>query len=159
MFEEDQCVFSFHYRLWDISNAEPVMLESTDGKSPVNLLSGRRQMLPGVEEAMRGKEVGEPFSVELSPEQAYGKYREDGVHRVPIKHLLQQKKLAPGAVVAIKTRNAPVSAVVKKVGKFTVDVDTNHPLAGKSLRFDIEITARRAATPEELETGALDVAP
>ena len=56
-------------------------------------------------------------------------------------------------MVTIQTRRGPIQATVVKVGRFNVDVDTNHPLAGQTLTFDVEVTAVRDATKEEISHG------
>jgi FKBP-type peptidyl-prolyl cis-trans isomerase SlyD len=61
--------------------------------------------------------------------------------------------LEPGQLVSIRTRRGPVQASVVKVGRFNVDVDANHPLSGQSLTFDVEVTAIRDATGEEISHG------
>ncbi|WP_369821112.1 peptidylprolyl isomerase, partial [Oleiphilus sp. HI0067] len=79
------------------------------------------------------------------------------VQRVLIKHLMGDKKqlarLKPGMTVGINTEQGARQATVVKAGKFNVDVDTNHPLAGKDLTFDIEIISIREATKEEISHG------
>ncbi|KZY84063.1 hypothetical protein A3740_00575 [Oleiphilus sp. HI0068] len=65
----------------------------------------------------------------------------------------QNSKLKPGMVVSINTEEGPRQVVVLKAGKFNVDVDTNHPLAGQVLSFDIEIQSVREATEDELAHG------
>ena len=146
--EKDKVV-TFHYRL---SEADE-LLESTNDDEPLAYLHGHGGIIPALEQAMTGRQVGDRFSVTLAPEQAYGPRRERPPQRVPIKHLLTKGKLKPGQVVAVNTREGPREAVIVKVGKFNVDVDTNHPLAGKILTFEIDIQDVREATPEELSHG------
>ena len=144
-------VVQFHYRLRDEASGEE--LENSRSGDPVLYLQGYSNIIAGLEKAMLGHEVGDVFSVSLTAEQAYGRRNEDKTQRVPVKHLMQgktHKNLKPGMVVHIQTDQGKVPATVIKVGKFTVDVDTNHPLAGKPLGFDIEILAVRDATAEEM---------
>ncbi len=106
---------------------------------------------------MLAKAAGEKINVTLEPEQAYGLRREGAIQRVPIKHLhehsTRKDKLKPGMLVRVNTPNGPWEAIVAKVGKFNVDIDSNHPLAGKTLTFDIEIMNVRDATDDELAHG------
>ena len=102
---------------------------------------------------MAGKQAGDCFSVTLKPDQAYGYRREDAVQRIPIKQLSRRKNLKPGAVVTVQTSQGPLDVTVIKAGKFMVDVDANHPLAGRTLTFDIDIVEVRDATEEELAHG------
>ena len=99
-----------------------------------------------------GKRVGDIFTAEVSAEKAYGLRKENSEQRVPIKHLYVKKnvKLKPGMVVNVETDQGARQVTVIKAGKFNVDVDTNHPLAGKNLCFDVEIVDIRDATEEEI---------
>jgi FKBP-type peptidyl-prolyl cis-trans isomerase SlyD len=85
--------------------------------------------------------------------EAYGERRENRIQRIPSKHFRNAGKLRPGQWVSIQTRSGAVQAAVVKVGRFNVDVDTNHPLAGQSLTFDVEVMSVRDATPEEISHG------
>lgn len=141
-------IVAFHYELKDEDGER---LESSDKEPMVYLHGGYRNVLPALETALDGRAKGDQLSVTLPPEQAYGLRREDSMQRIPIKHLLtKQKRLKPGMAVVVNTQEGPRDVVVVKVGKFNVDVDTNHPLAGKTVTFDIEIQDIRDATPEEI---------
>ena len=84
---------------------------------------------------------------------AYGPRIESKTDRISAKYLKHEGKLRPGQIVSIQTDNGRQSATVLKVGKFNVDIDLNHPLAGQTISFDVEITAIRAATAEETSHG------
>lgn len=146
----------FHYTLRDES-AGNVELESskTQGGDPVAYLHGYGNIIDGLEEAMAGKQAGDTFSVSIPAEKAYGERNEGSVQRIPVKHLLVKPgtKLKPGMVVHVQTEHGARQVVVIKAGQFNVDVDTNHPLAGKQLGFDIEIVDVRDASEEEIAHG------
>ena len=145
---DKNCVVQFHYTL--TVPGEEFSETSGDG-DPVACLVGYNNVLPAVEAAMIGLEAGDEVTVSLTPDEAYGQRREDAVQRVPIKHLLTKKgKLRPGMVVKVNTQQGPRDATVVKVGKFNVDLDTNHPLAGKSLAFTLSVASVRAASDEEI---------
>lgn len=143
-------VVTFHYRLQHESGE---LIESSEGRDPMAVLIGHRNILPGLEEALTGKSVGEKFSVVLPPEKAYGTKREGSVQRIPLKHVLTKGKLRPGQAIAINTEHGARNVTAVKIGKFNVDIDTNHPLAGCPLRFDIEVVDIRAASTEEIAHG------
>lgn len=143
-------VVTFHYRMSE-PGSEP--LENSHDSDPMVYLHGHRAIIAGLEDAMEGKQPGDSFTMEVEPENAYGARRPDAQQRIPIKHVRSRGKLRPGNVVQVKTRHGPKEVVVVKVGKFNVDVDTNHPLAGKVLSFDIQIVDVREATPEEIAHG------
>ncbi len=141
---------TIHYTLTD---AAGVLLDSTRGREPQAYLHGHRNLLPALEAQLAGRVVGDTLSVTLPPEQAYGPRREGATTRVPIKHLIAEGRLAPGQVVGIRSGQGLRRAVVAKVGKFNVDVDLNHPLAGKTLVYEIEILSVRDASAAELAHG------
>ena len=140
-------VVTFHYSLRDESGTE---LETSRGGDPSAYLHGHNNIIPGLEKAMAGKAAGDVFSTTVAPEEAYGLPVADKVQRVPVKHLVFKGKLRPGMVVKLNTEQGRMPVTVAKAGRHSADVDTNHPLAGQSLTFDIEIVAVRAATQEEV---------
>ncbi len=148
---ESKTVVQFHYRLRD--EKADIEMESSYGGDPIAYLHGFGNIIKGLETAMVGHEKGDIFSVTLEAKNAYGERNEEKQQRVPMKHLHVKKnaKLTPGDVVNIQTNNGVTQATVIKAGKFNVDVDTNHPLAGKTLAFDVEIVDVRAAKEEEVK--------
>lgn len=143
-------VVSFHYRLKE--EGGEIFEDSHEG-SPVLYLHGHRSMLPGLEEALEGKSAGDSFEVNVPPAKGYGERKEGAVQRVPKKHLLTKGKLVPGMMVQLNTEHGPREAIVLKVGLKNIDVDANHPLAGKSLVFAVEVIDVREATAEEVSHG------
>lgn len=140
-------VVTFHYTL---SDAQGETLESTRERDPMLYLHGAGNIIPGLEKAMDGREVGDTFQVTVPPEEAYGPRVPGKVQRVAAKHFPQPRKLRPGQRVQLNTRRGPMQAVVLKVGRFNIDIDANHPLAGRTLTFDVEIVDVRDATAEEI---------
>ena len=146
----DKKVASFHYIL---SNGDGEQIESSRERQPMTYLHGAHNIIPGLEKALAGKAAGDQFQVTIPPADAYGERRSDQVQRIPAKHFRDAKHLKPGRMVSIQTRRGPVQATVVKVGRFNVDVDANHPLAGQTLPFDVEVTDVRDATAEEISHG------
>ncbi|MGN0920326.1 MAG: peptidylprolyl isomerase [Cellvibrio sp.] len=147
-------VVSFHYQLSDVDGT---LLESSYESDPTLYLHGHRNLLPALESELEGKAAGDKIEVTLTPEQGYGLRQEGAVQRIPIKHLHNHEKLKNkikvGMTVQVNTPHGPWDAVVLKVGKFNVDIDSNHPLAGKTLKFALEVVEVRDATAEELAHG------
>ncbi len=143
-------VVAFHYRLFE---GDEVLENSWNDDQQVLYLHGHRNMLAALEEALEGRQSGDKFDITLPPEKAYGHRKQAAYERVPIKHLRSNSKPKPGGVVQVNTQHGPREVVVVKVGRFNVDVDINHPLAGKTLRFEIEVGEIRDATAEELSHG------
>lgn len=143
---EDNSVVRFHYTV-----AEPGLgqIETSRKQEPMTVLIGQGGIIAGLETAMRGREAGETFEVTVEPDQAYGHRREGMVQRIPRKHF-KGAKLAPGMQVVLPTEQGDRAMTVRKVGISVVDVDLNHPMAGKTLVFDVELLDVRAASEEEI---------
>ena len=146
---EENSVVRFHY-----SVCEPgqTAIESSRDREPLAILIGHGNIIPGLETAMKGREAGDKFDVTVEPADAYGERRDGLIQRVPRKHF-KGAHLAPGMQVVLPTAMGPRAMTVHKVGMSVVDVDLNHPMAGKTLSFDVEILDVREATGEEKEHG------
>lgn len=147
-------VVMFHYRL---SEPGQEVVEDSRDDQPVVYLHGHGGIPAGLEEALVGKQAGDKFTVILLPEQGYGPRRDDAVQRVSIKRVVNpgNKKMVyrPGMVVRVHTDHGPREVTVVKAGLKSIDVDTNHPLAGRTLNFEIEVMDVRDATAEEVAHG------
>lgn len=150
----DNSVVQFHYTLTDVSNGGSSQIESSTGSHPLLYLHGHQQMLPALEQALSGKAPGDKLDITLTPEQAYGERDENAIQSIQVKHLLGgKKKWQPGMTAMVQTEHGQRQVTIVKAGMFKADVDTNHPLAGKTLHFAIEVVAVRAATEEEIAHG------
>lgn len=147
---EDRKVVSFHYTLKNEAGED---MESSRDRDPMVYLHGYRNIVPGLENAMKGRDVGDTFEVTVPPSEAYGEHNPNSIQRISAKHFPNIKRLSPGQMVSLQTKQGPIQAVVVKVGRFNVDVDANHPLAGRTLTFDVEITDIRDASKEEIDHG------
>lgn len=141
-------VVEFEYSLKD---GEGKVLENSAGAEATVYLHGHGAMLPALEQELAGKEVGDELTVDLT--QPYGPNHPESIQRVPLKHLRAKKRPEPGTIVVVQGKEGPRQVTVVKVGKFSVDVDTNHPFAGLDLTFEITIKTVREATKDELSHG------
>ena len=142
-------VVSFHYTVTD-GSTEPVDSSRERGE-PLTVLIGHGNIIAGLESALVDHAVGDRFMVNIAPAEAYGERRANHTQRVPKKYFQEVQSLRPGMSTVLQTNEAgPRMVVVRKIGSSVIDVDLNHPLAGKTLDFDVEITDIRDATPEEL---------
>ena len=146
--EKDRVVL-FHYT---VSEQGQAPLESSEGRDPLAILIGHNNIIPGLEKAMEGKAAGDKFEVDVVAAEAYGERREGMIQRVPKKHF-EGAKLVPGMQAVLPTNFGPRAVTIQKVGMSVVDVDLNHPMAGKDLHFAIEIVEVREASAEEIEHG------
>ncbi len=144
-------VVSFHYT---VSERGGERLESSrDGGSPLTVLIGRGGLIPGLEAALIGRAAGDQFEVEIEAKDAYGEIREGFTQRVAKKYFRDSAKLKPGMRTALHTNQGQRLVSVIKVGMTVIDVDLNHPMAGKDLHFAVEVIEVRAPSAEELAHG------
>lgn len=155
MHADKDSVVSFHYLVRDAADAASEPFDDSRKRGePLLALLGHSQLVPGVEKALTGRAAGDRFEVDVAPEDAYGEYQAGMVQRVPKKYFQDAQKLKPGMTTVLQTKDGGQRMVtVHKVGMSSIDVDHNHPLAGKTLHFDIEVVEVRAAAPEELQHG------
>jgi len=145
-------VISVHYNLRDDNNE---LIDSTyDEDKPMVYLHGRRQMITGFETEVAGAAIGDKLTFAVMPAEGYGLRNVNNTQRIPSKYLKHEGRLTPGKSIQVNTDSGGVKpGTVIKVGRFNVDVDMNHPLAGKNLHFEVEIMDIRKATDEEIAHG------
>ncbi len=151
MSDAPQQVIRFHYSVAEVG--QPPTESSREGGEPIAALIGAGNIIPGLEQALIGKAVGERFEVVVPAAQAYGERNEALTQRVPKKYFPANVTLRPGLTVMLQTQQGPRPVTVLKIGMSVIDVDLNHPMAGKDLAFDIEIVEVRDASAEEMAHG------
>lgn len=121
--------------------------------STIEYLHGYGNIIPGLEEALEGAEPGHKDTVVIEAVDAYGEVDPDAILSLSSDAVPPGVELEPGMNVIGDTPSGPVQLKVVEVNDGSVVVDANHPLAGKRLHFDIEVTGVRAASEQELEQG------
>ncbi|TCK09584.1 FKBP-type peptidyl-prolyl cis-trans isomerase [Marinobacterium mangrovicola] len=143
-------VVSIHYTL---TNAAGDKLDSSEGQEPLAYLHGASNIIPGLENALVGKAVGDKLSVTVEPEEGYGEVREELVQEVDRSNFEGIDVVEPGMQFMAQTPWGQQPVTVVKVEGDNVTLDGNHPLAGQTLSFDVEVVEVREATEEELSHG------
>jgi FKBP-type peptidyl-prolyl cis-trans isomerase SlyD len=143
-------VVTIHYTLKD--DAGEVIDSSREG-DPIAYLHGHGNLVPGLERELEGKSTGDKVNVSVTPEHGYGEYDKQLVQQVPRRALQGIPNVRVGMRLQAQTPQGPRAVVVTRLVGDMVTIDGNHPLAGKNLNFDVEITDVRDATEEELEHG------
>jgi FKBP-type peptidyl-prolyl cis-trans isomerase SlyD len=138
---------------YTLTDDQGTVLDTSDGRQPLYFIQGVGQIISGLEEALEGKAAGETFDVRIPPEKAYGERNDNMVQQVPRDRFPADQEVAEGMQFHANTPQGPVTVVVTKVGLEEVTVDANHPLAGQSLNFNVNIVEVREATAEELDHG------
>ncbi len=145
-------VVSLRYELTDVNAGD--LLEKAD--DPISYVHGGYDgIFPAVEEILHGKNVGDTFSVTMEPDEAFGEYEHDLVRAEP-RHMFPQEVAVGMQFEGGADGDEDEDFLLYTVTEVTADevtVDGNHPLAGKTIRFDGTITGVRAATQEELDHG------
>ena len=143
-------VVSFHYTLTDDAGA---VIDRSPDDRPLSYLHGAGNIVPGLENALTGHAVGDQLTVDVEPELGYGVRHEGLVQSVPKQAFQGVDNVQLGMQFRAQTEGGSLLVTVVEVGDDEVRVDGNHPLAGKTLHFDVRIASVRAATDEEKQNG------
>lgn len=146
---QNDSVVNFNYTL---TNAAGDVLDKSQDE-PLVYLHGAHNIVPGLENAMLGKKVGDKFQVTVEAEEGYGEYQAEMVQEIPRNMFQGVDDIQVGMQFQAQTDDGIQVVTVKDVTPELVIVDANHPLAGQALTFDVEVVSIRAATTEELEHG------
>ncbi|MGH8371593.1 MAG: peptidylprolyl isomerase [Gammaproteobacteria bacterium] len=143
-------VVSIDYTLTDEAGT---VLDSSKGQAPLAYLHGGGNIIPGLEEALEGKQAGEQVKVAVPPEKGYGPRNDSMTQKVPRNMFDTKQDIQPGMRFHAEGEHGTHTVTVTAVDDEHVTVDGNHPLAGKVLNFDVNVVEVRAATEEELSHG------
>jgi FKBP-type peptidyl-prolyl cis-trans isomerase SlyD len=144
-------VVTFHYTLKDKGGQ---VLDSSEGSDPLVYLHGYSQIVRGLESALLGKTAGASFNVEVTPSEGYGDRREEMVITLPRTQGNLPPDIQVGYVVELVSEQGDeIPARVTDLTDTDITLDANHPLAGETLYFAIELTNVRKATAEEISHG------
>jgi FKBP-type peptidyl-prolyl cis-trans isomerase SlyD len=147
----DDKVVTIHYTLRD---DEGDIIDTSVGDDPLEYLHGHGGIVPGLEAALVGKTPGEKLTVSVKPADGYGEPTGPEPKSVPRDAFPDDVELEAGMqFFAQGPKGEPVPVWVSSVDKETVTIDFNHPLAGQTLHFEVEVVAVRDATSEEIDHG------
>ena len=143
-------VVSFNYTLTDDTNT---VIDSSVGGEPLSYIHGAGNIIPGLESALTGKAVGDRMKVTVAPKEAYGERDASLSQVIPRDRFESSQEIEVGMQFQTPTSDGISVVTVTKVDGESVTIDANHPLAGVTLHFDVEIVEVRAPTSEELDHG------
>jgi len=143
-------VVTMHYTLTDDSGD---VLDSSRGNEPLAYLHGHGNIIPGLEKALEGKTAGHQSKVTIAPAEGYGEVNPEAIFEAPREHFPPEMELSAGQRVVAEGPNGPITLTVIKLTDKGALLDANHPLAGKTLHFDVEVMEVRDATQEEITHG------
>jgi FKBP-type peptidyl-prolyl cis-trans isomerase SlyD len=138
---------------YTVKTPDGKLLETSNGSQPLKYIHGKKMMIPGLERELTGMKIGDEKHITIKPEDGYGKLNPNAVQEVP-KEKVPPNALKVGAVLVGTDKNgSPMPMTVKEIKEKTVVMDLNHPLAGKTLVFDVKVIdvepAPAAPTPNQ----------
>lgn len=141
---------TIHYTL---TNPEGDVIDSSRGGEPLSYIQGIGALVPGLERELEGKSAGDNVTVSISPEEGYGERSQQLIQAVPKELFKVDGDIEVGMRFHAEAEHGIELVEVVAVGEDTVTIDANHPLAGQTLNFDVDIVDVRDATAEEIEHG------
>lgn len=124
---------------YTLTDDKGALLDTNKGKEPLAYTHGQGQIIPGLEKALSGLRTGDAKHVVIRPEEAYGPIKPEAIVEVPKERIPEKLQTVGAHLVAQNKAGQPLHAFVKEVKEKTVVLDTNHPLAGKALTFDVKV--------------------
>lgn len=147
---ENDVVVSLAYTL----TVDGEIIDSTDGKNPLEYLHGYQNIIPGLENELKGLGVGETRQVKVLPADGYGEFDPEAFADIERNQFPEGFNFQIGQQLRVGDPSGRVmTASIAEIGDDMIKIDLNHPLAGKELFFDAKIVALRDATPDELASG------
>ena len=147
---QDDTVVSLEYTL----QVEGEIVDSTGEDEHIQFIQGHGQIIPGLESQIFGMSSGESKEVTVPAEDAYGVLDEDALGTVPRDEFPADMPLEKGVALQLRDQDGEVfDAYVESVGKKSVEINLNHPLAGKELLFSVKVLDLRPATEDEIAHG------
>jgi len=146
----DGRVATIHYVLTD---DEGVVIDRSAPDAPLAYLHGAGNIVPGLEQALTGKQAGDTLTADVPPELAYGPRHEQLVQKVARAAFPEGADVTPGMQFEAHGDQGPIVVMVTEVGDTEVTIDGNHPLAGRNLHFAVEVAGVREPTEDEANHG------
>lgn len=146
----DNMAVSIHYTL---TNDEGEVLDSSIDDDALVYLHGTGNIIPGLENALQGKAVGDKFNVRIEAKDAYGEQNDGMIQVIPRAMFEGIDEIEVGMMFHADVSSGSGEVTIVKIEGDDVTIDGNHPLAGVALTFDVEVVDVRPATKEEAEHG------
>ena len=152
---EKNVVVGINYRLTLSDGTE---VDSTADRGPMEYLHGHGNLIPGLEKALDGLELGAELDISFEPDEGYGTHEPDKVVEVTKEQLGFEPEV--GTVVAAKLPDGREQhLLIAEIEGDKVTLDGNHPLAGQTLHFEVSVASLREANSDELSAETVDTPP
>ena len=151
---DKDCVVGIEYEVKEAGTTDVVDSNKGSGQ-PLEFLMGMGQIIPGLEKGLCGMSEGESADLMIPAADAYGDYNEEAVQTLPIDQF-EGVELKEGLTLYGQSEDGQTTQVtVKSFTETDVNIDFNHPMAGKDLMFSVTIQSSRAATEDEIASGVV----
>lgn len=146
----DDVIVTLEYTL----TVDGEVVDTSEEEGPIEFIQGQGQVVEGLERALYGMKVGERKELVVPPAEGYGEHDPNAIADIPKSEFPDEIPLQPDVELQLTNQEGDeLEAYIVSVGKDTVRLNFNHPLAGKELHFAVQVSGLRNATPEELDHG------
>jgi FKBP-type peptidyl-prolyl cis-trans isomerase SlyD len=133
---------------------EGQVVDTSEESEPIEFIQGKGQIIPGLEKELYGMDEGDSKEITIPASDAYGDVDETAVMDVPREQFPPEVPLQEGVQIQVRSVEGQVlDARISSVGDETIELDFNHPLAGKELNFQVTVVEVRDATADEISHG------
>ena len=146
-------VIGIEYTLKDANTGEH--LDSNVGQAPLEFVSGKGQIIPGLESKLIDMNVSEEADVMVEPKDAYGELNNEAIQTLAKEQFAGIELKEGMSLYGTGEQGETVQVTVKSFTDTEVTIDYNHPMAGRTLMFSVAVLSSRAATDEEIQTGVV----
>ncbi|CAA6816750.1 MAG: FKBP-type peptidyl-prolyl cis-trans isomerase SlyD (EC [uncultured Sulfurovum sp.] len=151
---DENCVVGIEYEVKEAGTADIVDSNKGSGQ-PLEFIMGKGQIIPGLEKGLCGMGKDESADLMIPSADAYGEYNPEAIQTLPIDQF-EGVELKEGLTLYGQSEDGQTTQViVKSFTEETVEIDFNHPMAGKDLMFSVTVKDAREATPAEIEAGVV----
>ena len=147
---KDDLVIAMEYTL----TVDGEILDSSEGREPLEFLQGKGNIIPGLEREMTGMEIGESKSVVVAPAEGYGELNEEAFMEIPTNQFPEHIPVEVGTELQVQNEEGqPAYARIEEIENNIAVLNFNHPLAGKELNFAVKVVSLLEPSEEELAHG------
>ncbi len=134
---KDGSTVAIHYTL----TVDGQVADTSSGREPLEYVQGQGHIIVGLEKALSGAKQGDKKSVDIEAKEAYGEVNPEAKRRIPKTSIQNIDTLKIGDVVGASNGGHTFRAIISKIDEAEVELDFNHPLAGKKLHFEVEVVS------------------
>lgn len=138
---------------YTLKDDDQSVLDTSQGQEPLSYIHGIGNLIPGLEKALAGKSEGDRMEVTIAPDEAYGERDDELLQAIPRERFERADEIQVGMQFHTQSDEGMQVVTVVDVDGDNITIDGNHPLAGKTLHFDVRIVGVREASAEEISHG------